>query len=86
MYVYICVCVRARAHTFLILQVLEKYRTCFAVLDVMAGKSFCLFDYPRNSVSDILKKGYEVQEINCIISENLMHYSFSGGDMIEKNF
>jgi len=37
-------------------------------------------------VTDILKNGYEVQEINCIISENLMHYPFSGGDVIEKKF
>ena len=75
-----CACMHV--HTFLILQVLEKYSTCFAVLDVMAGKSFCLFDQVRSSLTDILKKGYEVQEINYIISENLMHYSFSGGDMI----
>jgi len=37
-------------------------------------------------VTDILKKGYEVQGINYIISENLMHHSFNGGDMIQKNF
>jgi len=42
LYVYVCMCVRV--YTFLILQVLEKYSTCFAMLDVMAGKRFCLFD------------------------------------------
>ena len=70
MCVCVCVCPRVCTHAFLILQVMEKYSTRFALLDVMAGKSFCLFDYPRSSVTDILKKKrLWGTRNNCIISE-----------------
>jgi hypothetical protein len=36
--IHVCVCVCMCMCTFLILQVLEKYSTCFAMSDVMAGK------------------------------------------------